>query len=1179
MIADFNAIASDILARAALVHRFNPLALMPDAIDPTTEARALTVVAQNASEVEWIDPKNPERRLTQWRLDPPARRRVLARLVAEGKLQETIKRSRAPRDDVFANYLQAALNGRLKAESVPKEDLDTAAVAADFASEALASELATVARQAAASLRSLLSQQAQENRSSVILSGRLIGRGKEQAALLSFVESGVVPESDRLRPELPPMGPYLLSNAAGADKSARAIEARPYLLTGTPGAGKSALVADLVRSRRGYPIAEDSFDWTSALEDPIGAVKYAASAVTAATASGASALVGLLTTKAPPANAPVVLLDFDRPGIALGGPLEWTAETTHQLGYGRPELARKLGEMRARVRQSQVKFDPSGLGVSGILAATSDMKTGLADELAAAGLAGEVLVIVLDTFEEVVVRSTVTTDEQIPGSLLGRVLIWADSLAALRSGDAPTFSAVRVLASGREKPDLNDSRLARWFAGHRVIGDLDPDAAVEFLRKRDRTRRFSTDLARTAVQKIGGHPLTLILLELYARNLDPAEVRKTIEDANIGTIMGASASTKVLYSRFLQRFHHDLDLKDGVTAEMVTAVAYPGLVLREITPGILREVICPACGLVAISLDTAKALFERLRTQVWLVAHVEGREAIRHRSDVRRLMLPMMTGDPDATATSPDLREKMLKVHHAAAAWYDKTAATDDSARLEALYHRAFLPDQSLWNSVASLSEDVRAQLLRRTAESAGDDVRVMPIDARAILRFYSLGAGRMTPDEVTALPQGLGRTAGVERLELQRQRVTGQPRAAPATAGASSIPQLEGMQLETLQMPTASAEAAASDMPAEPLNVGPVGSADPRALFELVNDRELAARVGYAFTTGDFDAAASIGWGAIASLSAFPDLTHPIRFAETPTMHWIWQSALATLATDRGPPSDVLERYLLRFADSIDVRRAQGDAAGLIFAAATTIALGRRPSPETVEVTDKLTQIFQRPFSITTHSDLRLLAIQMLWRRNPQRFPDLEVRIPFDRIQLFSPDLFDLNPDLIRGFDAVKNFIHAARSKKMSSTDADSFTTSTEYSLILTRGLDSNALIGRLFIGVTPELYDNAVRALIDSDNLSYGAVDRAIEEIVGRASFWPADLIPGNTSWLDQDLRSGFLAKVIVHADRCGLLLPLLEQATAVNASKLLPKLARLVRRYEEIRNPGYRSGSPTS
>ena len=52
-----------------------------------------------------------------------------------------------------------------------------------------------------------------------------------------------------------------------------------------------------------------------------------------------------------------------------------------------------------------------------------------------------------------------------------------------------------------------------------------------------------------------------------------------------------------------------------------------------------------------------------------------------------------------------------------------------------------------------------------------------------------------------------------------------------------------------------------------------------------------------------------------------------------------------------------------------------------------------------------------------------------------------------------------------------------------MSSKDADGFATSSEYSLILTRDIASNEMVG---LGVTPEVYDGAVRALIDSDNLS---------------------------------------------------------------------------------------------
>ena len=43
-------------------------------------------------------------------------------------------------------------------------------------------------------------------------------------------------------------------------------------------------------------------------------------------------------------------------------------------------------------------------------------------------------------------------------------------------------------------------------------------------------------------------------------------------------------------------------------------------------------------------------------------------------------------------------------------------------------------------------------------------------------------------------------------------------------------------------------------------------------------------------------------------------------------------------------------------------------------------------------------------------------------------------------------------------------------------------------------------------------------------------------------------------------------------MHADRCGLLVPLFDNARAVNASRHLQQLALLIHRYEEIRSLGY-------
>src|SRR5215207_1754475 len=109
--ADPAAVARDVLGAAALVREFDPLTLMPDSIDPSVRKQALALIAQDASEIEWSDPKDPSRRMTYWRLDPAARRRVLAALVAEDKLDKMLRRARPIKGDDFADHLRAALTG------------------------------------------------------------------------------------------------------------------------------------------------------------------------------------------------------------------------------------------------------------------------------------------------------------------------------------------------------------------------------------------------------------------------------------------------------------------------------------------------------------------------------------------------------------------------------------------------------------------------------------------------------------------------------------------------------------------------------------------------------------------------------------------------------------------------------------------------------------------------------------------------------------------------------------------------------------------------------------------------------------------------------------------------------------------------------------------------------------
>lgn len=1133
---DVSAIARDVLARAALVHQFDPLELMP-ALKPEIEARVLALVAQQATEVEVPDADVPSETRTYWRLNPAARRSQLAALVSENRLDAALKSVRPLRGDTFAGHLGAALKGNLKPDSVRPSERDGAAVAADFAAEALGPDNGSAVRDAAARLRALLSQQVDQLRSRAIISGKLIGRSAEQAAIDAYIETGNVPESDRL-PE--PAQPGIVT--------------RPYLLTGTPGAGKSALVSDLVRRRRGYEITSDGrFEWLPQIVSTVGSFLSNA-------ARAGAAMTGLIGETTPPPLAPVVLLDFDRSAITLGGSFEWTAEVTRQLGIGRPDLAGKFSEMRARVRQHQSEVDPSGKSAGASATAVSELKTGLASVMAETGVIGETLVLVLDTFEEILVRSTLKPDEQIPASLFGDVLSWADSLVELEAQQRRIFGAVRVLVSGREKPDLAPEQLGRWFCGHRVVGNLADEPAKEFLRSRDKTGHFKGKNADEAIKRIGGHPLTLILLARYAEKFEPKQIKAMIADLDIRKVMSTEAATQALYSRFLLRFHHDLSAQDGITPAMVQAVAYPGLVLREITPELLRDVIAPVCDLGDLDSIKAEALLKRLRTQVWLVEEVPGRNAIRHRKDVRRLMLPMMTGNPDGLPndepSSKQNRDRILQMHRTAADWFDQTAANDPAALIEALYHRAFLPDRSLQIRLAEFPDERAMDLVRRVAESAGEDTSVMPIANRAWLRFYTVGPLRLTAEETAALPASLGRQATIEVLETSRRQVSPNIAAQVQHEAAARPPSASSDGLETA--------------PANDATVRE-GTRKPHELFDAMLDRELIARIGYSFGQGAFEDAAALGWTALTEFSAFPDLSESMRFQEDPVSHWIWQSALARLLTANYPPRPWLEDCLVRLAKSVDPRRARIDSAGLTFAAATTIALGGRLSPETTESTRQLSEIIERTSRIESHGHLRILALSALWRER-EPLPRFEVAIPFSRIRLFAHDLLGPQQGMRPELGKVWDFVDRSSNSGIVGREIDRFVAAPDFAIHFTpRMLFDSAWrngIVPLLIGLSPELHDNAIRALIALDG-STAAANPIIRTIIERSPFWPADVVPEKSSPRDRDRREGLIAAAVVHADRCGLLADLLSAAASARPDITpLREVTELMHSYDNVR-----------
>jgi hypothetical protein len=890
-------IANNALEKAALLHRFDPFDLLPSNLAPDIEAQALARIARYATETELPMEERggaPEAQgKTLWRLTPEARRRELSRFTAKNASaaarEAALANVPADEKDIFARYLRRALLDQLDPAAVPEKDRDSAAAAANFAAAALGQEKLL---QIEKSLRAKISERAEEARSSGALSGKLIGRAVESAALDAFALTGAIPEADRLPRARDP-----------------AIEIDAYLLTGPGGAGKSALIADLVRRWRSYrtdvPAPASWSNWSE--------VKSWAIAVGESYAGGVrSAAERLLAqTRGRPRPGRIVLLDLERLGGALAGELEWTEEVTRQIGLGLPSLSKRLSALRNKAQLERTRRDPSGKSPTARWAGAADLKEGLAEALEKERSTGALLVIFLDDFEEAIIQSFPVENHCVASTVFGRLLLWADSFAALTSAsDAPVFGAVRLIAAGRSSPALENEMLARWFKGR---GEIRP--------------------------------------------VDAAGSRDAEADHNLAP--------------------------------------------------------------------------------------------------------------------------------------------------------RAEMP---------------------------------------ALERLRAVGPLRMAAGEIARLPDAARLDAILSRMEFGRRQGWPDPRLPEMDQGETSA-----------------------------AGHGRGAAASSNQLFALLQDREAATRIDYAFVTGDFAAAAEIGWRAIGTISEVPDLSEPWRIPGEPTTHWIWQTALAALALDEAPEVRArIEDFLRKVALCLDPARARADAAGLMLAAAATIALGGRLSPRTVQAAEDLATTAAGLSDVRSLAELRLIALAPLWRQD-RAAPSPKTRIATRRLRMFSSALLtEPAPPLELGGQApLVAFASMARENSVSAREIDAFAASDRTAIEAIPAPDEPAARTRLadiLVGLSPELYDAIVGALIEADREAGAAVNAAIGAIRATAPFWPSDVDVERIPLRDRDRRAGHIARSAIHADRCALLGVLLERASAQVETPRLSSVMRLMQRYEAARRMAY-------
>ena len=202
----------------------------------------------------------------------------------------------------------------------------------------------------------------------------------------------------------------------------------------------------------------------------------------------------------------------------------------------------------------------------------------------------------------------------------------------------------------------NRSRRARRRVGARAAHPRDRPRAARAAHRRGAGRRGRDSVAQPDVPAAG-------------RAAAPRRGRRApARDPQPGA--GAAAAEKaqaLLYGRILHHIH-DEDVK---------RIAYPGLILRRITPEVIREVLAGPCELELTPERNEHAIFGDLQREAALVEpEVDG--SVRHRIDVRRAMLEDLAENVDP--------QVVAEIDEKAVAYYERQDGP--MARAEELYHR-----------------------------------------------------------------------------------------------------------------------------------------------------------------------------------------------------------------------------------------------------------------------------------------------------------------------------------------------------------------------------------------------------------------------------------------------------------------------------------------------------------
>jgi len=350
---------------------------------------------------------------------------------------------------------------------------------------------------------------------------------------------------------------------------------------------------------------------------------------------------------------PFIYLDFDKPGLSIANTIDLAREGLRQLAIQFPsnegifnEIGNDLqtyygsGGQANPVKQSHSRGSDRAVLYQRYQQRYSAQLLELRSPI----------LVVFDSFEEVQYRAS-------PSDIF--------SLFNFVQEISELLPRLRVVFAGR-------SEIPRFNIEFEVLKLelFDQPSAVGFLASMGVS---DETLARNIYEQFGGNPLTLQLA---------SEVIKKENIGSGGKIDNIATRTK-LFSRLDETLVQEQLVRRNLEHahnEKVATIAIPGILVRKINVGVIREVLAGPCGLPAMTDPEAATLMTDLQKETFLIS--ESGSDIFFRQDLRSSLYGLIMKNP---------KYKGREIQDAAIRYYQDSSAPEDKA--EYIYHRLMRGD------------------------------------------------------------------------------------------------------------------------------------------------------------------------------------------------------------------------------------------------------------------------------------------------------------------------------------------------------------------------------------------------------------------------------------------------------------------------------------------------------